>query len=285
MGREIPRTLQSLARGYQLEADRLEYEVLLVDNGSPIPLDIGSWRKVNAPVRLLRIDEASSSPAAAINQALDAAQGEVVCLMIDGAHLLTPGVFKLALACFSAFAKPVVAARYFYLGPEEQPISITRGYDKATEDRLLQAIHWPAEGYRLFEIATPLRSGAKNITWLNRMFESNCLFLSRSLLREIGGAETRFDAPGGGFLNLDIFKRAIDAPGVMPVQLIGEGSFHQLHGGTTTNASQADRRSRLASYRKQYRNIRGHDELLSDKELFFIGHLPTEASKIHRHNS
>jgi hypothetical protein len=39
MAPEIPRTLQSLARNYQHGAQDLMYDVLLVDNGSPVPLD------------------------------------------------------------------------------------------------------------------------------------------------------------------------------------------------------------------------------------------------------
>jgi hypothetical protein len=46
------------------------------------------------------------------------------------------------------------------------------------------------------------------------MFETNCLFMKRSLFEALGGADERFDYPGGGFLNLDIFKRAMESPGV-----------------------------------------------------------------------
>ena len=38
MAREIPRTLQSLSREYQLECQDLDYEVLVIDNGSSPPL-------------------------------------------------------------------------------------------------------------------------------------------------------------------------------------------------------------------------------------------------------
>ena len=281
MAREIPRTLASLARGYQQGAATLEYEVLLVDNGSPVPLDADSWRDVDTPVVALSPENPLPSPASAINQAVEQARGEIICLMIDGAHLLTPGVFRLALSAFGAFPEPVVGVRYCYLGPDEQPLSIGQGYDEAEEDRLLHSIHWPDDGYALFEIGTPLRAGARNITWFNRMFESNCLFLRRDLLLSLGGADERFDQPGGGFLNLDLYKRAQEADGVTPVQLVGEGSFHQLHGGTTTNVDSEARESRLAAYLDQYQRLRGHSELMTNKDVFFLGHLPTTASKIH----
>jgi glycosyltransferase involved in cell wall biosynthesis len=280
MAREIPRTLQSLSRGYQSSAQNLDYEVLLVDNGSPVPLDESTWANVDVPVRLIEVQDAPPSPAVAINRALEAAQGEIVCLMIDGAHILTPGVFQMALSGFQAFENAVVAIRYFYLGIEEQTVSIASGYDKAAEDKLLERIQWPQDGYRLFEVSTPLRSGASRLTWLNRMFEANCLFMKRSLFEGLGGADERFDFPGGGFLNLDIYKRAVEAPGVTPIQLIGEGSFHQLHGGITTNSSEKERDIQLDKYRNQYTQIHGHDELMSKASFIYMGHMPTTQSNI-----
>jgi glycosyltransferase involved in cell wall biosynthesis len=282
MAREIPRSLQGLSRSYQQDAQDLEYEVLLVDNGSPVPLDEASWVGIDVPVRLIQLSNASPSPARAINIALDQAEGEIVCLMIDGAHILTPGVFRMALACYAVFDNPVVATRYFWLGPDAQNESIERGYTKEVEDQLLRDINWPEDGYRLYEIGTPLRAGPENINWLNRMFESNCLFMRRTLFHGQGGADERFDSPGGGLINSDIFKRAADVAGVTPVQLIGEGSFHQLHGGTTTNVSAVERNARVQKFRQEYAEIRGHDELMTDKRFHFMGHLPTTASKIHR---
>jgi len=280
MSREIPRTLKSLSRSYQTEAVELPYEVLLVDNGSLSPPDASLWEGIDVPVRLVDTRHVSPSPAGAINTALREASGEIICLMIDGAHILTPGTFRMALASFRAFENAVIAIRYFYLGMEEQTVSIAQGYSQQAEDALLKKIQWPENGYRLFEIGTPLRSGAARLTWFNRMFESNCLFMKRELFESLGGADERFDFPGGGFVNLDIFKRAVESPDVTPIQIIGEGSFHQLHGGVTTNISGEERDARLAKYREQYRKIRGHDNLMADVPFIYLGHMPTVASNI-----
>jgi glycosyltransferase involved in cell wall biosynthesis len=280
MAREIPRTLKGLARDYQFGAGSLDYEVLLVDNGSPTPLDPASWAHVDVPVKLIRPDNPSPSPASAINEALAQAQGEFLCLMIDGAHILTPGVFQKAFASFAAFGESVVAIRYFYLGMEEQTISVDKGYNQAAEDQLMERIAWPSDGYRLFEIATPLRAGARRLNWFNRMFEANCLFLKRALFEAQGGADERYDYPGGGFLNLDVFKKAVEAPGVTPVQIIGEGCFHQFHGGTTTNSSGQSRDDNLAKYRQQFEAIRGSAEVVSKVDFCYLGNMPTMASNI-----
>jgi hypothetical protein len=211
---------------------------------------------------------------------LEQARGEIVCLMIDGAHILTPGVFRMALSGFRSFDNALVAIRYFYLGVEEQTVSVSRGYNQIAEDKLLERIQWPNDGYRLFEISTPLRSGAKRLTWFNRMFESNCLFLKRSLFQELGGVDESFNLPGGGLVNLDIFKRAVESPRVTPIQIIGEGSFHQLHGGITTNSDGDGRDALLRTYREQYAEIRGHADLMANAEFIYMGHMPTIASNI-----
>ena len=51
--------------------------------------------------------------------------------------------------------------------------------------------------------------------------------------------------PGGGYVNLDFFERVANAPGVNLVTLLGEGSFHQVHGGTTTNGAEIGETGRL----------------------------------------
>jgi len=89
MERELPRTLRSLSPQMQLGIDDIEYEIVVVDNGSDTPVDLGadaSW------VRLIRIDDASPSPVEAINHGIDIASGDLVGVMIDGARLASPGM-------------------------------------------------------------------------------------------------------------------------------------------------------------------------------------------------
>lgn len=284
MAREIPRTLQSLTPHYQQGMEEVDYEVLVIDNGSPQPLGAGVVEAFGPRFHYHYLADAPTSPAHALNYGASQARGEILCFMIDGAHLLTPGVFKLALAAFRAFDQPVVLTRYFYLGPGDQNDTVMQGYNQQREDELLQQIAWPEDGYGLFEIGEPLIAHVPKITWLNRMIESNCLFMHRDIYTAIGGANEQFDLPGGGFLNMDMCREATAFPSTQPVLLIGEGSFHQVHGGTTTNVSPEERDKKVASYNRQYEAIRGREFKVADKDVFYLGHQPTLRSKIHLRN-
>ena len=68
------------------------------------------------------------------------------------------------------------------------------------------------------------------------------------------------------------------------MQLVGEGSFHQVHGGTTTNVEPEVREGRVAQYKAQYREIRGGDAVVTEDQVYYLGHIPTERAKIHRYN-
>ena len=107
------------------------------------------------------------------------------------------------------------------------------GYDQAAEDRLLDELHWEQDGYRLFSAATLAASSARG--WFGPMGESNGLFMPKSMWEELGGLDERFRLPGGGLSNHDLFRRACELPDVQLVVLLGEGTFHQIHGGAATS--------------------------------------------------
>lgn len=79
MARELPRTLATLSRPYQ--RGTVEYEVIVVDNGSPEPVDDALLADVPGG-RLIRLDPAPPSPARAANVGLDAA----VAPLVGGLH-------------------------------------------------------------------------------------------------------------------------------------------------------------------------------------------------------
>src|SRR5581483_11145555 len=220
--RELPRTLRSLSASYQRGIAADEYEVIVVDNGSPIPLDESVFEGLEGCFRLVHIDDASPSPAGAANRGIREARADLVGVMIDGARLVTPGFVRFALAASNVHPVTAVATLGWYLGSDFQRHAMGAGWTRADEDRLLESISWPEDGYRLFEISTMDESSVDG--WFYGAFESNALFLSRALWDEIGGFYERFDAPGGGMVNHDVFHRLTDRTDVGWVLLLGEAT-------------------------------------------------------------
>src|SRR5436190_14087084 len=117
MARELPRTVRSLAADYQREIATDDYEVIVVDNGSPDPVNAAVFTDDDVPLRVLRIDDAPPSPAHAANVGLASAAGDIVGLVIDGARIASPGLLMWARRSMSLAVRPVVTAPAWHLGP------------------------------------------------------------------------------------------------------------------------------------------------------------------------
>jgi GT2 family glycosyltransferase len=271
MRREAVRTLYSLSAAYQQDFPQEEYDVHVVENGSSEPVDVDFVRGFGSNFHYYRLENPPPSPANALNYGIARSKGRFVGLMIDGAHILTPRVLSYSGKLATAVSCPIVTVRRFFLGPGQQPETTQRGYTREVEDRLLGSIAWPTEPYRLFEIAAFM--GKKNPGWFGRFFETNCLIVPRHVLDAIGGCDERFTLPGGGFLNLDLFSRCTEHPGAQVYVLLGEGSFHQMHGGTTTNAPRHDVAASIEAYRLDYERIRSRPYRVPNVPLEFFGSL------------
>jgi glycosyltransferase involved in cell wall biosynthesis len=253
--REAPRTLHSLSAAYQRHIGLDDYEIIVVDNGSTPPVDPQLIAGLPGNFRLIRIDDAHPSPAQALNRGLAEARGDIIGVMIDGARMVTPGLLHFARHGASLHDKAVVAALGWYLGPDFQWRSMESGYDRGREDELLASIDWPNDGYRLFEIGSMDESSVDG--WFKPIAETNALFLRREFWEALGGLDERFDSPGGGLLNLDAYNRAIEWPDAQLVVLLGEATFHQLHGGTNTNIPLLQQHDNWSVWGPQYASIRG----------------------------
>lgn len=279
MRREAARTLHSLSRAYQEGIDDLTYEVIAVENGSPADRLLGEDLVTSFGPEFRYIDlgdDASPTPATALNHGIRASAGAAVALMVDGAHVLSPGVLRHAATALRSHDRAVVAVQPWYLGPGQQGEAMRDGYDQAEEDALLERVGWPTHGYGLFEIAH--FQGDRD--WLDGLWESNCLIVPRALLEQVGGYDEGFDTPGGGYTNLDVYERLAAAPDVTLVTVLGEGSFHQVHGGTTTNqADPSERRERVFSYGQRYAELRGRPYSGPEKQIHYVGAFSGDAAR------
>ncbi|MCC5951659.1 MAG: class I SAM-dependent methyltransferase [Acidimicrobiia bacterium] len=279
MARVATRTLHSLSRSYQVGIEGLDYEVLVVDNGSAPEQKLTEEfvTSFGPEFRLIDMgDDAHPSPVHALNRGMQEATGENLAFMIDGAHVVTPGVLRFGMLGMSTYEPAVVVTQQWYVGPGQQGDMMLEGYDEEFEDRLFDTISWPSDGYRLFDIGHFI--GERD--WLDGLWESNCIFLPRKLLEQVGGFDESFDMAGGGFANLELYERMTSSPDTTVVTMLGEGSFHQIHGGTTTNLPSIDERhGRLASYAHHYQDLRGRNYIGHRKRLHYVGTMFDEANR------
>lgn len=274
MLREAPRTLQSLTPKYQNVCEE-KYEVIVVDNGSPEPFSKVFIEKFGKNFKYFYIKDASPSPAAAINFGVSQASGEVVGILIDGARILSPGIVNYALLAFKAYEDPFVTTLGWHLGTDIQTRSTEKGYNQVVEDNLIQSIEWPSNGYRLFEISA--FAGSSQDGWFLPIAESSCFFIRKSTYEKLNGFDERFDERGGGLVNLDFYKRACELSDIKLVILIGEGTFHQVHGGVSTNVTEIENRNCWLDFEKQYIAIRGEKFSRPAKKPDFLGSVSTES--------
>ncbi len=271
MRREAERTLWSLTRAYQDGIEDLSYEVIVVENGSDENQKLGEEFVTRFGPEFVYLDmgeAANPSPVAALNRGIEVASGENFAIMIDAAHVLTPGVLRFGMLGLQTYGPAVVATQQWYVGPGQQNESMLHGYDQKYEDRLFESVAWPSDGYRLFDIGHFI--GERD--WFDGLWESNCMFVPRKLLEQIGALDESFTIPGGEYANLDFYERMTSAPDVALVSLLGEGSFHQIHGGTTTNEDDVEARtSQLEAYRENYARLRGRFLRGPGKPIHYVG--------------
>ncbi len=277
MRREAARTLTSLTRAYQSGAQDLEYEVLCLDNGSNPPLEPEFVESFGKEFRLIRAAPAHPSPVGPMNAAAREAKGRFLAIMIDGAHIVTPGAFSAAMEAFGENPDSIVALRQWFFGGDQRWLAAA-GYTREMEDEVFGGLGWPEDGYALFRAGVPM-DGPMTTHWFRGMAESNCMFLPASLWREIGGFDEGFDEPGAGLANLDLFSRTIQAAKGPLVGLLGEATFHQFHGGTTTNVSDEKKDRLVRDFMVKYQEVKGEAFRNADmSSLTFRGRFPAIAA-------
>ena len=181
MQREAPRTVRSLLPPLQRCADGLAYEIVVVDNGSPEPLDLAGVPGIAPrPVRLVRVapDAASPSPAGCINRAVrEHCTADRLMICIDGARLASSHLIRRTVDVLSRHPDAFTFVASRHLGPAPQMQSVKEGYDQAAEDRLLDSVAWETDLDRLYPVSVWAGAHAPGNRLLQN--ESNAFALSR----------------------------------------------------------------------------------------------------------
>ena len=276
MPRQALNTLYSLGHAYQTGVRPDEYEVIVVENRSANCLPEADVQQLPENFRYLLRDETEPTPVHAVNEGARLARGRNICVMIDGARMVTPGVVAGLIRGHRISSTAVVTVPGYHIGSEVQQDAVESGYDEETDQSLVASTGWPDNGYGLFDIACFSESCAVGFFLPNG--ESNCISMPRRVWEVLRGCDPRFNLRGGGLVNLDLYKRACEFPGVQHVLLPGEGTFHQFHGGVTTGGDpKARRQALIAEIREQYRAIRGEDFTRPVTRPIFLGELPPQA--------
>jgi glycosyltransferase involved in cell wall biosynthesis len=277
MRREAKRTLFSLSAAYQKGVDVKDYEVIAIDNGSDQPLDPAMIAEMGAQFRYHFLDTKSVSPVDALNLGALMARGEKIALIVDGARMATPGLLRATIEALKMSENPFLCSLSWHLGPDVQNNSILQGYDQAVEDALLNSIAWPSDGYQMFDISTLAQSSRPGF-YGGFPEECSWVCLSRSMFDQLEGYDPAFQSPGGGLVNHDFVNRAVAMPETTPIVLLGEGVFHQFHGGVATNVKMESHP--IHKFRDEYRSIRGLDYRPSEiGHVVYYGELPSVAKR------
>jgi len=281
MARELPRTVTSLLPPYQRNVALDEIEIIVVDNGSTQPVTRDLF-PAEAEIQVVRVDDGGVSPCRAINRGVALARADHVALMIDGARMVSPGMIRTALDAAAVHPRAFVATLGFHLGPKVQQVSVSEGYSRDVEDQLLADIGWPhGDGYRLFEICALGESYALGV--LAPPTETTFFVMRKAMFESIGGYNEAFVQLGGGFASFDFFHRAAEAAGDGFIMLVGEGTFHQLHYGATTQAGGIRREAEAGIslgdlFAREYETIVGRPYSRVDKMPLLFGRITHPAT-------
>ena len=299
MARELPRTLATLApplpadiEAGRLRGHRRRQRLAGADRRG------GARRRCAGRCECIRLDPAPPSPARAANVGHRGGRRAISSgSIVDGARMASPGL--LATAGARGPARTSLCDHEPGVPPGHRFVTWRRSRPATTsaaEDELLAASGWEHDGYQLFahqHARRARRAGAGSDRWGRA---ARCSW-PRPLWDELGGLDERFDLPGGGLVNHDLYRRACALDGVQLVVLLGEGTFHQFHGGAATTrrytlgrdarAVRGDSRMRLRTARERaaLRRVAACRGARASRSVGAVGRAPRRARAPARSNA
>jgi len=189
-----------------------------------------------------------------VNHGVTLARGDAISVIVDGARMASPGLIAQSVATMGLAPEVFACGLAWHIGPDIQPRSIQHGYNQNIEDRLLDAVDWRRDGYQLFSISTIAPSSRKGFLG-DLPAEVSWFCMSKAKFETLGGFNPAFQTPGGGLCNHEFRNRAVTAPDMTSAVILGEGVFHQAHGGAATGALPNARPNKM--FNDEYKRIIG----------------------------
>ena len=140
-----------------------------------------------------------------MNAGVAQARAEHVCVMVDGARMVSPGLIAGLLAIFGPTPMP---SRSPWAGTSahSRRTSILQGYNQGVEDRML-------EGAMAGGWLPPVCNFQPGVVTSGRLvcadYGEQLFALKRHHFQALGGFDERFVAPGGGLVNLIFSARRL----------------------------------------------------------------------------
>lgn len=264
MPREAPRTLASMVPPFQKDVQLTDYEVLVLDNGSSRRVSGAFIRSMPENVRFLDVPQPDGSPGNALNWGVQQTSAPHVMCCIDGARIFSDRLIADTIRVIERFQQSFVYTLGWHLGPDVQMNSVKNGYTQQVEDELLDKADWMNNPDALFGISVLAGSSRQGLA--GPINESNAFCLPRSAYEQMGGYDPRFKIPGGSLSNLEMFERCVKRESELNICLLGEGTFHQVHGGSATSHPE-----RIETYFREYERIFGRPYRAPIYETMFYG--------------
>lgn len=227
----LTNTLFSLSRYYQ---NLNNYEVLVFSNGGK-KINKNFFYKFGKNFKYKHIVDAEPHPFYEINNFIKNTNYENIVIVCDGGRICSYNILEDYNKLLNEDKNNVCICPGYHLGFDLQRKSVKFGYDREFEEKILFNSRWWLEKSSIFDISVFGGSTNKNLYSVMPL-ETNCLGINKDLFLEIGGFTKGFKIPGGGQINLDLFQKICKNESISINYFINHGTFHQLHGGASTNS-------------------------------------------------